>query len=165
VLEDERTIRVTHGPSSGAILDLRILLKAVSDNAVTLGQTEESLLCACVAPQLLPSGGGQLRNSNDEFGCDEIHGRLASWCACNGVVAGDTVGFALLDHPDNPWYPSPWNCRGDGILSPSPFAWRAVELPPGAALDLKYRLVIHCGYVEAGWVRARLADWVRSTDK
>jgi hypothetical protein len=73
------------------------------------------------------------------------------------------VGFALLEHPDNPWYPSPWLCREDGLLSPSPFAWRKLDLEPGAVLTLQYRLIVHSGYVEAGWVRERQADWLRTT--
>lgn len=163
ILRDVRTVRAAQGPCSGAILDLRVVITSASEEVVTIGPTESSLVCASVAPQLLPSGGGQLRNSNDEFGPEGIHGRQAAWCACNGVVLGDTVGFAFLDHPDNLWYPTPWCCREDGFLSPSPYAWRSESLQPGESLDLRYRILVHSGYVEAGWVRERRADWLRST--
>jgi hypothetical protein len=163
LLREVRTVRIAPGPAGGALVDVTLALSSLTDTAVTLGQTEDTLLCVRIAAPLTPSGGGQLRNSNDDFGPGEIHGRQAAWCACNGVVQGETVGLAFLEHPNNPWYPSPWICREDGTLSPSVFGWRTEELAPAATLRLRYRLVIHSGYVEAGWVRARLVDWLRES--
>jgi hypothetical protein len=160
LLHEERTVRAAHGPSAGALLDFGITFSAAGD-AVELGRTESALLCTRVAPNLLPSGGGQLRSSTDEFGPEAVHSRQAMWCACTGVVQGETVGMAILEHPGNPWSPSPWVAREDGLISPSPFGWRSLTLEPERPLVLRYRIVVHSGYVEAGWVRARLADWLR----
>jgi Methane oxygenase PmoA len=161
VLDDVRTIRVARGPSQGVLLDIGIRFTAQAANGVTFGQSADSLLIACIATPLLASGGGQQRNSNDEFGPAAMHGRQARWCACNGVVRGETVGFAFLDHPGNPWHPSPWLCREDGVMSPSPFPWRQHKLEHGRSLALRYRIVVHFGYVEAGWIQERMADWLR----
>jgi hypothetical protein len=161
VLNDVRTVRVARGPSQGVLLDFGIRFTAPAHAGVTFGQSDDALLSACIAPPLLSSGGGQQRNSNDEFGPAAIHGRQARWCACNGVVRGETVGLAFLDHPGNPWHPSPWLFREDGVLSPSPFPWRQHTLEPGRSLALRYRIVVHSGYVEAGWIQARMADWLR----
>ncbi len=159
LLTDERTIRVTAGPAEGGILDLSLRLIATEESPVTLGRTESALLLLRAAPALCPAGGGQLRNSAGDYGPAAMRGRGAAWCAGVGVVQGATVGFALLDHPDNPWHPSPWLAQDDGTLSPSPFSWRSLELPPGGALRLRYRLLVYSGYVEAGWADARLAEF------
>ena len=146
------TVRIAPGPSAGVLLDLSIVLTPCTQTAVALGRSGQGPLSVRVAAPLLPDGGGQLRNSNDEFGPEEIHGRQAAWCACNGVVDGETVGMAILDHPDNPWHPTPWVCTNDGLLSPSPFPWRSHTFAPRELLSLRYRIVLHSGYVEAGWV-------------
>ena len=161
LLNEVRTIRVANGPSAGALLDITLELMSPPGAAVVFGQDETGLLQARIAGPLLPSGGGQMRNSSDEFGPDGIDGRQAAWCACNGVVLGETVGLALLDHPGNPWHPPRWVCRADGVLSPSPFLAGDFQIDPGRALELRYRVVVHSGYVEAGWIRERLADWLR----
>ena len=78
-----------------------------------------------------------------------------------GVVQGVTVGIAFLEHPTNPSYPSPWICRPDGTLSPTPYAWREDYLPPDRTLHLRYRIHVYQGYVETGWADARLAEYAR----
>jgi hypothetical protein len=162
LLTDTRTVRAGPGPGEGRILDMALRLTAPDDSPVTLGRTPEALLILRVASALCPAGGGQLRNSVGDYGPAAMQGRSAAWCAGVGVVQGATVGFALLDHPDNPWHPSPWHVQEDGTLSPSPFAWRAVELPAGGALLLRYRLHVYSGYVDAGWADARLAEFAHS---
>ena len=160
LLHESRTVRVTEGPSSGGILDIGITLTSVG-RSIELGQSDDALLCTRVASSLLPSGGGQLRNSRDDFGSTDVHGRQASWCACNGVVNGETVGLAILDHPNNPWHPPPWVVSENGLISPSPYAWRKESLSPGSVLALRCRIVVHSGYVEAGWIQARMTEWLR----
>jgi hypothetical protein len=163
-LTDRRTVRVLPGPSEGTILDIEIRLQAPDDAPVTFGQTEDSLLCVRAASALysdapLTMGGGQVRNSLGEYGAESLHGRQARWCACVGVVRGETVGFAFLEHPRNDGFPSPWVARPDGVLSPTPFEWRSRTLPTGHSLTLRYRLLVHVGYVNQGWADARQSDF------
>lgn len=162
LLTDTRTFRAAPGPGEGRILDITLRLAAPEDSPATLGRTPDSLLILRVASALCPAGGGQLRNSLGDYGPAAMQGRSAAWCAGVGVVQGTTVGFALLDHPDNPWHPSPWRVQDDGTLSPSPFIWRSVELPAGGTLLLRYRLYIYSGYVDSGWADARLAEFAHS---
>ncbi|HZT42344.1 MAG TPA: DUF6807 family protein [Chthonomonadaceae bacterium] len=161
LLTEARTARVHPGPGEARILDLSFRLVASEEQAVSFGRTEESFLRVRAASSLFPSGGGQVRNSEGTYDADGIHGRSAAWVACVGVVQAETVGFAFLDHPDNPWHPPPWIAREDGTLSPSPFAWREMELAASRAIFLRYRLIVHRGYVDQGWADARLAEYVR----
>ena len=160
-LTEFSTVRALPGPGTGAVLDLDIRLVAPNERPISFGQTDDSLLVIRAANAICAGGTGQVRNSRDDYGSAAIHGRQASWCACVGVVLGATVGFAFLDHPTNPYHPSPWNCRADGSISPSPFAWQAQELAPGQQLRLRYRLHIHEGYVETGWAEERLSEFAR----
>ena len=168
VLLDTRTARVVPGPSEGTILDIEIRLQAPEASPVAFGPTEDSLLCVRAASALysvapFAMGGGQVRNSLGEYGAESLHGRQARWCACVGVVRGETVGFTFLEHPGNPPFPSPWVARPDGILSPTPFGWRSQTLPAGHSLTLRYRLLAHVGYVNQGWADARQDDFARET--
>ncbi len=160
------TTRVLPGPSEGVILDVELRLQAPADRPVTLGRTDDALMCIRAASGLysvepFAMGTGQTRNSLGEYGTSQVHGRAARWCANVGVVDGETCGFAFLEHPANPVFPSPWIARPDGVLSPSPFGWRTQTLAPREALRLRYRLLTHLGYVNQGWADARLQDFAR----
>ena len=125
MLTDTRTVRVAPGPSEGVIVDIALQLRTAEDKAVTLGQTEDGLLCLQVASALFESksemiGIGQIRNSWGEYGMANLHGRQAQWCAGAGVIRGETIGFAFLEHPDNPFFPSPWIARNGWPLVPFP---------------------------------------------
>lgn len=166
ILTDTRTVRVTPGPSEGAILDIQIALQAHIETPVLFGRSDSAFLSIRAASALTSAdsfamGAGQLRNSLGAYGAEEVHGRMAKWCACVGVVRNETVGFAFLEHPGNPFFPSPWVARPDGVLSPSPFAWRSFKLAAGENLTLRYRLLVHVGYVNQGWADARLTDFAR----
>lgn len=163
VLADRRTVRVLPGPSEGTLLDIEVRLQAPEKAAVTFGATEDSLLCIRAASALYSDApltmGGQVRNSLGEYGAEAVHGRQARWCACVGVVRGETVGFAFMEHPGNDGFPSPWVARPDGVLSPTPFGWRSQTLQAGRSLTLRYRLLVHVGYVNQGWADARQSDF------
>ena len=166
LLTDTRTVRIAPGPSEGVIVDIALQLRTAEDKTVILGQTEDSLMCLRVASALFESnsemiGIGQIRNSWGEYGMANLHGRQAQWCAGAGVIRGETIGFAFLEHPDNPFFPSPWIARPDGRLSPSPFGWRSFTLSPGKPLNLRYRILLYMGYVNQGWADARLSDFAR----
>jgi hypothetical protein len=161
LLTEERVIRVLRGPAEGAVLDWTSELRPAAETPILFGQTERALLRLHPASALTPAGGGQLRNSRGDYGAEAMHGRAATWCGGIGVINGQTVGFAFLDHPANLWHPNPWLVYPDGTLSPSAFPWRSLDLAPGQSLILRYRLLLHCGYVDQGWADARLAAFAR----
>lgn len=61
----------------------------------------------------------------------------------------NTNGIALLCHPDNPLYPSPWILRQKGSMQNAVFPGRErIKLNMDNPLIMRYRLVIHNGDVQ-----------------
>ena len=61
---------------------------------------------------------------------------------------GITEGIAIIQDPDNRWYPSKWFTRDYGFFSPTPMYWLEndrLELPKAQPLTLKYRVLVHTG--------------------
>lgn len=162
LLTDVRTVRALPGPAEGRVLDVALRLEAPEDRPAILEATQTGLLTICAATPLCPAGSGQMRNSLGDYGPTAMYGRSAAWGACVGVVQGETVGFALLDHPDNPSFPSPWIARDTGLLAPAPFGWRRRELGAGERLVFRYRLLTYRGYVDSNWATERLAEFART---
>jgi hypothetical protein len=158
-LRDVRTARVQPGPCAGSLLDLTITLIAPDDRSVELEMVEAPFLAIRAARALFPAGGGTFRNSLGDYEVEAIHGRSAAWCGCIGVVQGETLGFVLLDHPQNLYSPTPWLAQENGLFSPSPFLRHPVEIAPSASLTFRYRLQTHRGYVDQGWATERLAEY------
>jgi len=68
---------------------------------------------------------------------------------------GKTEGIAILQHPSNPWYPSPWFTRDYGFFSPTPMYWpedgNTSQFHKGDKITLRYRVLVHSGnHLEAG---------------
>ncbi|MDR1675450.1 MAG: PmoA family protein, partial [Tannerella sp.] len=68
-------------------------------------------------------------------------------------------GIAIMQHPSNKWYPSPWFTRDYGFISPTPMYWpeddNATRLKKGEVVRLRYRVLVHAGNArEAGIAEA-----------
>jgi len=149
VMRDRRVITVTIESPRLRFLDWRIEWEAVED--VTVAKTNHSLFAARAAGDLAPTGGGQLVNAEGETGEKGTFGKKSAWCDFFGrrpSPAGEVVeGLAILDHPGNPWAPTPWFTRDYGFLSPTPlnFITEPWTLGAGRSVTLRYRVVIHAG--------------------
>ena len=42
------------------------------------------------------------------------------WCTLTGTDGSHTASIAILDHPDNPGYPTYWHARGYGLFAANP---------------------------------------------
>lgn len=50
----------------------------------------------------------------------DVWGTRAKWMKLGGVVGGEEVTLAILDHPANVGYPTYWHARGYGLFSANP---------------------------------------------
>ena len=85
--------------------------------------------------------------------------------ALNGLTAGLALGghrarrplsVAIIDHPDNPGYPTYWHARGYGLFAANTLGQEALSdgkeklnftLEAGKAITFRYRIVITNGTV------------------
>ena len=66
--------------------------------------------------------------------------------------------MAIMQHPSNAWFPSPWFTRDYGFFSPTPMYWpennQETTLKKGDTIKLKYRVLVHSG----DEVQSKIAD-------
>ena len=66
------------------------------------------------------------------------------WMA-EDLLAGAWNGVAVLDHPSNATFPTPWRVDRHGLVNPSPSLLGDWHLEPGEDQVFRYRLVVHRG--------------------
>ncbi len=159
--EDERTFTV-HMEGGGLWwMDADIVLRARED--ITIRSAKHSLFALRVIAELTPLYGGVLMNSEGATGAQETYGKPARWCGYHGKTAhGIVEGLAIMDHPENPWFPCPWFTRDYGHLSPSPFAFlkQAWTLPKGKSIRMRYRVALHAGTPKEAGLDRLYRSWV-----
>jgi hypothetical protein len=94
---------------------------------------------------------------------DAAWGTRGRWTALRGVVDGEPVTLAILDHPLNPGYPTYWHARGYGLFAANPLGQAAftngketlnLTVKPGAPVTFRYRVLILSGSVPAAEIEA-----------
>jgi hypothetical protein len=77
-----------------------------------------------------------------------------TWCKVFGKMGNDSVSVAIIDHPQNPNYPTFWHARGYGLFAANPLGEKIftngksaknLKLQPGQSVTFKYRVVISNG--------------------
>jgi hypothetical protein len=64
--------------------------------------------------------------------------KRAKWCDYYGIVGGDHVGVAILNHPSSFRFPTPWHVRTYGLFTANPFGSKSFDKDaPDSAHDLK----------------------------
>ena len=166
-MRDERRITILVPNETIGCIDMEIRWIAVQD--VTIQKTNHSLFSIRAASDIVPTGGGHLINSEGQAGEKETAGKKAAWCCFYGKRSGVTgesmEGITLMDHPQNPWAPTPWFTRDYGFASPTPFYFmdNPWTLAAGASVLLRYRVVLHTGSPEKAGIAANYKSWVGKT--
>ena len=118
-----------------------------------------SLLASCAS--LMPSsscaeqdGGGTIVNSNGQTDAD-AWGKRAAWVDYSGPVLGETVGIAVLNHPESLRFPTYWHVRTYGLFAANPFGQRdflgasaqdgSLSLRQGESFSMHFRVILHAG--------------------
>jgi len=149
VMKDQRKITITVASPRLRFIDWEIEWTAVENAVIT--KTNHSLFAIRAAVDLTPLSGGTLINAEGQSGEKATFGQPSAWCGYYGKrqnIPGDVVeGIAILDHPRNPWAPTPWFTRDYGFISPTVFNFieKPWELPAGKSVTLRYRVVLHAG--------------------
>lgn len=147
IMRDVRTFAITAPSETIRIIDAEFTLTPLVD--VTILKTNHSLFSARMVPELSVQGGGTLVNAHGDMGETGTFGVAAPWCDYFGTREGKTEGLAIMQHPENRWYPSAWFTRDYGFFSPTPLNWiDELKLPRDEPLRLRYRVVVHSGTTE-----------------
>lgn len=163
VMRDQRRIVVAVAGPVLRFVDVELQWQAVED--VTITKTNHALFAVRASADLTPNGGGQLVNAEGLSGEKATFGKPSAWCDFSGKrsgVAGDVVeGVALLDHPQNPWAPTPWFTRDYGFVSPSPMNFQEApwRLAAGNSVKLRYRVVVHAGDAHVAGIAEVFREW------
>lgn len=76
------------------------------------------------------------------------------WCKVYGKMGRDSVCIAIIDHPENPNYPTFWHARGYGLFAANPLGEKVftngrsaknLSLQKGQSVTFRYRIVIQDG--------------------
>jgi len=76
------------------------------------------------------------------------------WCKVYGKMNADSVSIAIIDHPQNPNYPTFWHARNYGLFAANPLGEKIftngkseknLTLKKGESVTFRYRIVIENG--------------------
>jgi hypothetical protein len=146
-VKDTRKILITSPSATLSQIDVEIVMEMLID--VTIKKTNHSLFSARMAPDLSVKNGGTMINAEGLNSEKDTFGKASPWIDFYGKRGEAVEGLAILQHPSNPWYPSPWFTRDYGFMSPTPMYWPANEtdtfMKKGTVLTLRYRVLVHAG--------------------
>lgn len=149
-VKDSRKYIVTAPSASIRQIDVEITMEMLMD--VHIRKTNHSLFSVRLAADLSVKNGGSMVNAEGESGEKATFGKNSPWMDCFGKRGDIVEGIAILQHPSNPWYPSPWFTRDYGFFSPTPMYWpvngEETIMKKGEALLLRYRVLVHGGNTE-----------------
>lgn len=82
---------------------------------------------------------------------DKVWGTRGRWCILSGYVDKEPVTIVILDHPQNPGFPTYWHARGYGLFAANPLGWKVFSngkeelnfsLAPNESVTFRHRVLI-----------------------
>lgn len=137
-------------------IDAVLTVKASEDHDVKFGDTKEGAFGVRVAGTMKTDAklGGTIVNSHGQTNA-EAWGKASPWVDYYGPVEGETVGIAILNHPESFRFPTHWHVRTYGLFAANPFGLHdfpggknadgSHTLKPGESFTLRYRVLLHQG--------------------
>jgi methane monooxygenase PmoA-like len=107
---------------------------------------------ATAVPKLDNTGiTGRYTSSEGRTG-DDVWGTRGRWTMLAGQIEARPVALAIVDHPENPGFPTNWHARGYGLFAANPLGPHVLSdgrqprldlaLEPRRSTTFRYRLVI-----------------------
>ena len=96
---------------------------------------------------------GNYLTSDGKMG-DSAWGTRGNWCMLYGKKGGDSISIVIIDHPNNPGYPTYWHARNYGLFAANPLGQKVFsdgkqilnyKLNKGQSTIFRYRVVIASG--------------------
>ena len=160
-IKDTRVITVTSPSKEIFQLDFEITMEMLLD--VHIEKTNHSLFSGRMDPDLAVINGGTMVNAEGEQGEKATFGKASPWIDCYGKRGDGLEGMAILQHPSNKWFPSPWFTRDYGFFSPTPMYWpendEGSRMKKGETIKLKYRVLVHSGSHETAGIAEKFKEY------
>lgn len=109
--------------------------------------------------------GGEICTSEGARTIIDAEGRTARWVALAMPLPdrnNGPAGMALLDHPSNPLYPSPWRVDGNLGIAPSRCIAGAWQLAAGDATCSRYRAITYTGAIDPDRIERAWREFSRA---
>jgi hypothetical protein len=167
VLTDVRTLRLG-GDANSRWIDFDIVLTAAADE-VKFGDTKEGSFGLRTVESMRTDKklGGKIITSEGLTDA-EAWGKPAAWVDYHGPVQGETLGIAILNHPESFRYPTHWHVRTYGLFAANPWGLGdftkgaqdgAHTMKKGESITLRYRVLLHKGDEKEGKVAEAFAAY------
>ncbi|MDQ3247792.1 MAG: PmoA family protein, partial [Chloroflexota bacterium] len=155
LLEEQQWTFIDHADSYDLQLDWQLTARV----DLTFGQSAYGGLFLRMPYRA--EAGGEVVNSEGQTN-DEAEAQRARWVAVSMPLAGRTpemeqpwAGIAILEHPNNRKFPTPWRIDNQLGIGPSPCIAGAWQLAAGAIAQTRYGLFVFCGRIQPAAVEAR----------
>ncbi len=85
---------------------------------------------------------------------DAVWATRARWMKLYSTKNGKSISIIIMDHPENPGYPTYWHARGYGLFSANPFAQKVFsngkeelnfKIKNGQSATFRHRMLIRSG--------------------
>ena len=100
---------------------------------------------------------GEYTSSEGKKG-DAVWATRGRWTMLTGAIGDEAVTVAIVDHPNNPGFPTYWHARGYGLFAANPLGQKIFSegreamnfaLEPRASATFRYRVVVIEGNASA----------------
>jgi hypothetical protein len=125
---------------------------------------------ATTVPMLNNEGVTGRYRSSDGLEGDSVWGTRGRWTMLTGVVQGESVTLAILDHPQNVGFPTYWHARGYGLFAANPLGQKVLtngkeelnfRLAAGQSTTFRYRVLILSRTATPDQIEAYYRDFAR----
>lgn len=109
---------------------------------------------ATAVPTLNNEGVTGMYRSSEGIEGDDVWGTRGKWVNLTGEIKGEKLSMAIIDHPQNPGYPTYWHARGYGLFASNTLGQKALsggkeelnfKLADGESVTFRYRIVVNSG--------------------
>ena len=97
-------------------------------------------------------------------------GTRGRWNLLTGVIAGEPVALAILDHPSNPGFPTYWHSRGYGLFAANPLGQSVFsegkeqlnfKLDAGKSVTFRHRVLVINGPTSADQIEKEYQSFTK----
>jgi hypothetical protein len=144
---------VTFNDAKDGLLGLRVARELQIPNKKDQVFTDDKGIVTVVKGNENNVENGNYLTSEGKTG-DSAWSTRAAWCKMYGKIKGDSISIAIIDHPNNPNYPTYWHARGYGLFAANPLGEKIftngrttknLHLKKGESVRFAYRVVIDEG--------------------